>query len=132
MSQIGISYTPSSGGPYNFLFSEFSGAELPRTYQASASFSQSSNGASILTGPSFRQKYIWAISTPMTKTAAADLDRMYRAWDLDRSNGLAAAVGVTDQLFSDSVSTSAVFSTPPSYSRMGPNHMMVSFGLAEV
>lgn len=133
MSQIGISFTPNAGSPvYNFIFSEFSGAELPRTYQSSATFIQSSNGASIITGAPYRQKYIWAVSSPMTKAEAASLDAMFQAWDADRANGLAAAVGIIDQTFGAEVNTSAVFSTPPSYTRMSPTHMMVSFGLTEV
>lgn len=133
MSQIGISYTPSGGSPvYSFVFSEFSGADLPRTYQASTTFRPSSNGTAVLTGPSFRQKYLWAISGPLTKAEAEDFDDMFRAWDQDRSNGLAAAVGIIDQTFGGEVNTSAIFSTPPSYTRMGPNYVMVSFGLTEV
>lgn len=133
MSQIGISYTPSGGTPvYNFVFSEFSGADLPRTYQSSVTFNSSSNGAAIVSGPAFRQKYLWAISSPLTAAEAADFDAMFRAWDTDRSNGLSAAVGIIDQTFGDEVNSSAVFSTAPTYTKMGPNYFMVAFGLTEV
>lgn len=133
MSQIGVSFTPNAGSPvYSFTFSEFSGAELPRTYQSSAAFNQSANGTSIITGAPFRQKYIWAISSPMTTADAASFDAMFKAWDTDRAAGLPAAVGVIDQTFGAEVDTSAVISTPPSYSRMSPTHMMVAFGLTEV
>jgi len=133
MSQIGVSFTPDAGSPvYSFTFSEFSGAELPRTYQGNTTFSQSASGTSIITGAPYRQKYIWAISGPMTTAQAASFDAMFQAWDVDRSNGLAAAVGVTDETFGTTVNTSAVISTPPTYSRMSPTHTMVSFGLTEI
>ena len=133
MSQIGISYTPQAGSPvYNFLFSEFSGADLPRTYQQSAQFTQSANGTSIISGAPYRQKYIWAVSSPMTTAEAASFDAMFQAWDTDRAAGYAAAVGIIDETFGSQVNTSAIFSTPPAYNRMSPTHMMVSFGLTEV
>lgn len=133
MSQIGVSYTPSGGSPvYSFTFKESLGAEVPRTYAASVSFEFAVSGSAVTTGPSQRQRYIWAISSPMTNAEAIQLDEMFRAWDQDRATGLPAAVGIIDQTFGDPVDTSAVFSTPPSYSKFGPNHKLVSFGLTEV
>ncbi len=133
MSRIGISYTPSSGTPvYNFVLDNFGGNELPRSYQQSAEFSQSANGASILTGPAFRQKYQWVISTVMPKSDAEEFDAMFRAWDLDRAAGKAAACGVTDTTFGSTVTTSAVFATMPSAVRYGPRMYLVSFGLTEI
>ena len=133
MSQIGVSFTPNAGSPvYSFTFSEFSGAELPRTYQQTTSFTQSANGASIITGAPHRQKYIWAVSAPMLTTDAATFDAMFQAWDTDRASGLAAACGVVDETFGTTVNASAVISTPPSYRRMSPTHTMVTFGLTEV
>ena len=133
MSRIGISYTPSSGAPiYNFVLDNFGGPELPRSYQQSAEFSQSANGASIIVGPAYRQKYQWVISTIMPKADAAEFDEMVRAWDLDRASGRPAACGVTDETFGDSVTASAVFATMPTYVRQGPQFFLVSFGLTEV
>lgn len=133
MSQIGVSYTPSGGSPvYSFVFDNFGDNSLPRTYQGSAGFEQSANGTSIINGPAFRQKYLWAISSIVTAAQAASFDEMFQSWDTDRAAGLPAVVGVTDNTFGPSVSTSAVISTPPSYSRMGPQFMLVSFALAEV
>ena len=133
MNQIGVSYTPSGGSPvYSFTFGEFLDEGLPRTYTNSATFTTSTAGTSILNGPAVVQKYIWAISTPMSKAEAAQFDEMFRAWDADRSAGLAAACGVTDETFGATVSTSAVFSTAPSYSKFGPAMFLVSFGLTEV
>lgn len=57
---------------------------------------------------------------------------MYMAWDLDRSAGLSVALGIVDQTFGDTLTTNAVFSTAPSYSKYGPANMLVSFGLTEV
>lgn len=132
MSTIGVSYTPNGGSPvYSFVFDKFSDGALPRQYTNNASFSFSANGASIITGPSYSQKRIWAISSPIPESDAASFDAMYRAWDADRAAGLPAAVGIIDNTFGSSVNTSAVFSTAPSYSKFGPTHMMVSFGLTE-
>jgi hypothetical protein len=133
MSQIGVSYTPSGGSPvYNFVFDNFGDNALPRSYQGGASFDQSANGTSIIGGPAFRQKYIWVISSIITQVEAASFDEMFQAWDTDRAAGLPVAMGITDDTFGPSVSTSAVVSTSPSYVRMGPKFMLVSFSLTEV
>lgn len=132
MSQIGVSYTPSGGSPvYNFVFDNFGGNDLPRVYSNDAAFDKSANGTSIVTGPAYRQKYIWAISSIIPTTQAALFDEMFQAWDVDRAAGLAAAVGVIDETFGSQVNTSALFSTAPQYTRMGPQYTMVSFGLTE-
>ena len=133
MSQIGVSYTPSGGSPvYNFVFDNFGDNALPRSYQGGASFDQSANGTSIIGGPAFRQKYVWVISSVITQVEAASFDEMFQAWDTDRAAGLPVAMGITDDTFGPSVSTSAVVSTSPSYVRMGPKFMLVSFSLTEV
>jgi len=133
MSQIGVSFTPSGGSPvYNFVFDNFGDNAIPRTYQSSATFTQSANGTSILDGPGFRQKYIWAFSSVVPSAEAAQFDAMFQAWDTDRAAGLPAAVGITDETFGPTVTTSAVISTPPTYVYMGPQLMMVAFALAEV
>lgn len=133
MSQIGVSFTPSSGSPiYSFTFDNFGDNSLPRTYQSNVSFSQSANGTSILDGPAYRQKYIWTISSIVDTTYAVQVDAMYQAWDSDRSAGLPVACGVIDQTFGPEVNTSAVFSTPPSYVRLSPALTLVSFALTEV
>ena len=132
MDAIAIAYS-GSGGSYNFVITNFGGNEMPRTYQESASYDLSANGASILSGPAFRQKYVWAISTIVPNADAYLLMGMFENWDTDRSNGLAAAVGIVDQTGPGAdVSTNAIFSTTPSFTRMGPKNMMISFGLAEV
>jgi hypothetical protein len=99
---------------------------------ADASYDMSANGASILGGPAFRQKYIWTISCHQTPAKAQELDAMFRAWDIDRSDGYAAAIGIVDETFGSQVSTSALFSTPPSYVYISPSITLVSFGLSEV
>jgi hypothetical protein len=133
MSQIGVSFTPSGGSPvYSFVFDNFGDNALPRSYQSEASFSQSANGTTILDGPSYRQKYIWVFSSIIPTTQAVQVDQMFQAWDSDRSAGLPVACGVTDETFGATVTTSAVFSTPPTYVRMGPKFTMVAFGLTEV
>ena len=125
---IGISYD----GAYNFQLDNFGDNAYPRSYIGSATFDLSANGANILGGPAFKQKYQWVISSVMETTIALDFDEMFRAWDNDRGLGLTAAVGIIDQTWGAEVETSAVFVTPPVYTRMGPNLTLVSFGLQEV
>jgi len=130
---LGISYTPVAGSPvYDITFTDFTDSSLPRTYMADASYDMSANGASILGGPAFRQKYIWTISCHQTPAKAQELDAMFRAWDIDRSDGYAAAIGIVDETFGSQVTTSALFSTPPSYVYISPSITLVSFGLSEV
>lgn len=133
MSQIGVSYTPSGGSPvYNFVFDNFGDNSLPRNYKASTTFQDSANGATILTGPAYRQKYIWVISSIIPTTDASQFDVMFQAWDADRAAGLPAACGVTDETFGSIVNASVIISTPPTYVRQGPKFTMISFGLTEV
>lgn len=133
MASIGVSFTPQSGSPvYSFVFRNFGGNELPRTYSDTATFAESSNGTTILGGPAFVQKRIWALSSMVYTTEAENFDNMYRAWDADRANGYPVACGIVDDTFGATVSTSVIFSTAPTYMRAGPNHTVVSFGLTEV
>ncbi|HAW77980.1 MAG TPA: hypothetical protein DCW74_19870 [Alteromonas australica] len=133
MSQIGVSFTPSAGSPvYSIVFDNFLDEGFPRNYQGEATFSQSANGATILDGPAYRQKYIWVISSLVPHATAISLDALFQAWDLDRSNGLPVACGVVDMTFGATVTTSAVFSTPPTYTYMGGDLTMVTFGLTEI
>ena len=129
---IGISYTASGGTAYSFQIDNFGDNAMPRSYVGSATFDLSANGASILGGPAFRQKYQWVISTIMNTSDAQAFDAMFQAWDTDRGSGLTAACGVTDQTWGPTVDTDAVFVTPPTYTRMSPRLTMVSFGLQEV
>ena len=129
---IGISYTADSGTAYNFQIDNFGDNAMPRTYTASATFDMSANGASILGGPAFRQKYQWVISTIMPTATAESFDAMFQAWDTDRASGLTAACGITDQTWGPDVDTDVVFVTPPSYTRLSPQLALVSFGLQEV
>ena len=128
---ISISFTASGGAVYDVVVPYFVDTNLPRSYGETGVFSTSANGSSILTGPAFAQKFIWAISTIMEKAEAEQVDSMYRAFDADRASGLSVAVGVLDQTFGTDVSTSAVFSTAPSYEATG-NKFIVSFGLTEI
>lgn len=130
---LGISYTPVAGTPvYDITFIEFTDTALPRVYAAEASYEYSVAGASLLSGPAYRQKYIWTISSHLTPEKAEELDDMFRAWDEDRSNGYSAAVGIIDRTFGAEVASSALFSTPPNYVYVSPSITLVSFGLSEV
>lgn len=129
---IGISYTAAGGTAYNFQIDNFGDNAMPRSYVSSASFGLSVNGANILGGPAYKQKYQWVISTLMQRVDAENFDVMFRAWDTDRAAGLTAACGVTDQTWGPNVDTDAVFVTPPSYTYISPQLTLVSFGLQEV
>ena len=129
---LGISYTASGGTVYNFQIDNFGDNAMPRSYVGSAAYSMSANGANILAGPAFSQKYQWVISTIMPTTEAQAFDSMFQAWDADRAAGLAAACGVADQTWGATVNTNAVFVTPPTYTRLSPILTLVSFGLQEV
>ena len=128
---ISISFTASGGQVYNLTVPYFTDDNLPRSYGPTGTFSNSANGSSILAGPAFAQKFIWAVSTLMEKSEAEQVDAMYRAWDADRAAGLAVAVGLLDETFGGAVSASATFTTPPSYQATGTK-FIVDFGLTEV
>ena len=117
---------------YNLSIDNFGDNAMPRSYVGSAAFSLSANGASILGGPAFRQKYQWVISTVMDTLDATEFDLMFQDWDTDRASGLAAACGIVDNTWNNTVTTSAVFVTPPTYTRLSPMLTLVSFGLQEV
>ena len=127
MSSIGVAYST-----YNVVFDLFSGGEVARIFDSSATFSRGASGQQLISGNSSRQKYIWAVSGLLTEADAVNIEEMFKAWDTDRASGAAAAIGVTDQTFGASVTTSAIFSTPPSFIRTGPGHFTVAFGLTEV
>lgn len=133
MASIGVSFTPQAGSPvYSFVFRNFGGNEMPRSYSDTATFSESSNGTSILGGPAYTQKRIWAISSMVPTDEAVNFDAMYRAWDSDRAAGHPVACGITDDTFGPTISTNVVFSTAPTFTRSGPMYTVVSFGLTEV
>jgi hypothetical protein len=133
MSAIGVAYaSQSGGGTYNVVVNLFTGGEVARTYEASAQFQRGVSGTQLITGRPGRQKFIWAVSGLLSEADAKELDDMFKAWDEDRGAGLAAAVGITDETLFDPLTTSAVFSTPPSYIQTGPHHFTVAFGLSEV
>ena len=132
MSQIGIAYTDQASNSYQVLFSLFSGTEVARTYDASVSFERGVSGTQLVQGRPGRQKYIWAVSALLPNAQAKELDDMFKAWDADRATGLSVALGVTDETLFDTVTTSAIVSTPPSYAQSGPHHLTVAFGLTEV
>ena len=129
---IGISYTDSGSTVYNFQIDNFGDNAKPRSYVGSLSFDLSANGTNILSGPAYQQKYQWVISTIMQTTDAESFDVMFQSWDADRAQGLAAACGIIDETWGPDVNTNAVFVTAPTYTYMGPELTMVSFGLQEV
>ena len=129
---IGISYTDAGSTAYNFQIDNFGDNSMPRSYVGSMTYEMSANGANLLGGPAYRQKYQWVISTIMQTTDAQAFDAMFQAWDTDRAAGLTAACGIVDQTWGPSVSTSAVFVTAPTYTRLSPILTLVSFGLQEV
>tara|TARA_Y100000004_G_scaffold153871_2_gene177827 strand:+ start:703 stop:1104 length:402 start_codon:yes stop_codon:yes gene_type:complete len=133
VAKIAISYTPSGGSPvYSFELDNFQDAGFPRTYMGSASFDKSASGAVILSGPAYKEKYQWVISTYMPTSDAYNFDAMFRAWDEDRASGKSVACGIVDETWGPTVTTSAVFLTPPVFAFAGGNITLVSFGLGEI
>lgn len=132
MSAIGVAYTSSEGDSYNVTFDQFSEVELARTYAEGTEFQRGVSGTQLIVGRPGRAKYVFAIAAYVTPAVALDLDNMFQAWDEDRGKGLAAAVGFLDETGFKTESGSAVFTTPPSYAKAGPNLYAVSFGLTEV
>lgn len=131
---ISVSYTEPTDGLLSWAFElqYFTDEDLPRTYQGTAAFNTSANGSSILTGPAFRQKFIWAVSVYTNKQQAEGIDAMYRQWDSDRAAGYTASLGVIDTTFGPQIATSAIISTPPEFTRLSPDYWIVAFGLTEV
>ena len=132
MTAIGVAFTASGGSVHNVVVDTFGGGEVARTYAASATFQRGLSGQQVMNGQPGRQKFIWAVNGVLPEADAKELDDLFKAWDADRGTGLAAAVGITDQTLFDPVTTSAIFSTPPSFIRFGPNSFSVAFGLTEV
>ena len=129
---ITIKYTDDASVAYEFIIDNFGDNAYPRSYMGSVSFDLSANGASMLGGPAYKQKYQWVVSTIMQTADAEGFDVMFQAWDTDRGKGLSAACKVVDKTWGSTVNTSAVFVTAPSYTRLGPRLTLVSFGLQEV
>lgn len=127
MSTISLTYTT-----HNISISRFLGNTLPRTYLSQSDFSFSTRGVSLIQGPSYRQKYLWAINALLTRTQATTLDSLFRAWDQARASGQSAVVTIVDSTFGSTVNTQAIISTPPSFSMLNYNNWDVSLGLTEV
>ena len=134
MASIVISYTAQHGAntAYSIEIEEFSGEGLPRSFVGGFNFENSVNGTSILAGPAYQEKRIWAISTPLQSAGTETIYNMFKAWDTDRANGLPAACGVVDTTFVETVSTNAIFSTPPSFTKLGGYGFQIDFGMTEV
>lgn len=128
---VGIAYS-SSGGTFNVVFSDFVDGALPRSYESQANFARSASGTTSLAGSGAQQKRIWTISVMLGKADSLEVDRMFRAWDQDRSMGLPAACGLTDQTFEEDLTTSVLFTTPPSFRWVSPTTYQVDFAVTEV
>ncbi len=132
MAAFAIAYTASGGASHNIIFRESMTPSIAREYDSTADFSRTASGGSVINGRSGRQKYIWAISSLVTKTVALELDTLFRDWDNDRASGQAAACGVLDQTFGPDVSANVVFTSPPTYTWLSPTSVQVDFGVTEV
>jgi len=131
MTDFGIAYS-GTGDSYNIILNSFTEQSIPRTYSNENGLSVGLAGSTILAGPSYAQKRIWAISAVVNKETALEIDAMFRSWDQDRSSGLAAACGIVDRTFGPDISANATFSTAPSFQYVNKNYIIVSFGLTEV
>lgn len=132
MASFSVAYTAQSGTVYDITFREFSAQEVMRTYQASVTFQRTVSGSQVLSGPPTVSKYVWGVSGLCDKTIGLQLDDLYRAWNLDRANGISAAVAVLDLTWGTIGQRSAVFSTPPSFTYYNNVAIFANFGLTEV
>lgn len=130
---VGIAYSSQGGGgSYNVVFRDFVDGALPRAYESQSNFTRSASGTTSLAGSGSLQKRLWAISAMLGNAKALELEGMFRAWDQDRSNGKPAACGLTDQTFGTSLTTSVLFTTPPSFRWVSPTTVQVDFAVTEV
>jgi hypothetical protein len=134
MASITISYTAQHGAntAYSITLDQFSGEDVPRSFVGGFSFDNSANGTSILAGPSYQQKRIWSISVPVTQADTQVIYDLFKAWDTDRAEGLPVACGIVDDTFMEEVSANAIFSTPPSFSKLGGYGFLADFAMTEV
>lgn len=133
MASIILSYTRQSDSTvYTVTIDEFTDKTLPRSYVSQTQFSFSGKGTSLISGPAYQEKRIWAVSAYLTKQEAIVLDTLYREWDNDRAAGYAAALSVTDSTFGTTLVTQAVVSTPPTFTKVGVTHMICTIGVTEV
>lgn len=114
------------------MFRDFVDGALPRSYESQSSFTRSASGTTALAGSGARQKRIWTISAMLNKGDSLELDRMFRAWDDDRTEGKPAACGLTDETFEESLTTSVLFTTPPAFRWVSPTTYQVDFAVTEV
>ena len=134
MASIALSYTAQHGAntAYSLTLDQFTGEGLPRSFQGAAAVESSVNGTTVLAGPSYQEKRLWAISAPLQAANYTTLYNMFKAWDTDRAAGLPVAIGIVDDTFIETVSTNVIFSTPPSFSKLGGFGFVADFGLTEV
>lgn len=133
MAGIALAYSRQLGGAgtWNIVFEQFTSAELPRQYSNSIKWERTGAGSLALSGPRYRQKYIWTVDCIVSASQALELDQMYQAWDYDRAFGLSVACGLIDRTFGPELNLAAAFSVPPTYTYATGN-TIVSFGLQEV
>lgn len=130
---ITISYTGQQAqGVTAVTIKNFLGTTRPRGYQDNNSIDFAITGSTFITGPSYRNKYLWAVNTLLSSADADTLETLFENWDSDRGAGYTAAVNVVDATTTTTKNSSAVFSTAPVFERSGPNNWSVAFGLTEV
>jgi hypothetical protein len=119
---------------YSFNFSEFLDEDLPRQFISDSSVGVSAQGAQIYSGAPYTAKYIWTINCPVTKAEAQSIVAAYQDFDSLRAGGGLPTVAVDDLTFGSRETANAVFSTPPSVSKLGrsPTHVLITFGLTQV
>lgn len=131
---IGISFSNGGGDYFEAVFDKFT--QPPRTYVQDSDLNFSVAGAAVVTGSSRPNRRTWAIAAYGTREDAFTIDEMYRAWDLDRSTGRAAVLGITDSTFvrdpSSPISATAVFTAIPEFEQRSGNLWLISFGMTEI
>jgi len=108
----------------------------PRSYVTINDLTFSVAGSAVQTGNSRAVRQTWAIAAYVDKETAHQLDEIYRKWDIARSEGKLAVLGVVDQTFvrdiTKPVTATAVFTSPPTFDKRETNLWLAAFGMTEI
>ena len=131
MAEIQITYTAVDASNYVAVFRQFNETIVPRGYLPGESFQISATGSTILSGAPVRRRYLWTLAVTMPKADAVSVMDLFEAWDADRASGKTCAVDIVDSTFGSTVTSKAIFSTPPVFDNVRSG-ILVSMGLTEV
>jgi len=131
---IKVSYSDGQTIALEVSFDKFT--QTPRSYVSINDLTFSVAGTAIQSGNSRAVRNTWAIATYVDAETAHTIDDIYKAWDVARSDGKVAVVGVVDQTFvrdiTRPIETSAVFTASPTFDKRDGNLWLAAFGLTEI